>query len=269
MNSTAIAQQPEKLPLLIERAAAALASATTAAEILEARDRANIAYTAAKMAARLAKAKQAHDEIIAACQKAMADALMIEQQAQHRLAEEYDAAQERGDAATHSSGNPQIVPNRDDLKRPATAADLGLTHKQIYEARLIRDAEKADPGFVRRVLEEKIKAGGEPTRADIRREAIRLRERTKTLKGYAIDFTRTLVPYRQADWLGKNPEQAHGDFWLNTMGAMVALKRFAEFTIANINSGDLKITGDPECLREWREWKEKVEAYLKEDRPFG
>ena len=56
MNSTALAQQPEKLPHLIERAAAALAKATTPAEFLEARDQAAVVYDAAKVAARFAKA---------------------------------------------------------------------------------------------------------------------------------------------------------------------------------------------------------------------
>ena len=46
-----------------------------------------------------------------------------------------------------------IVPNGNDV-RPATAADLGLTRKEIHEARIIRDAEKADPGIVRRTLHE-------------------------------------------------------------------------------------------------------------------
>jgi hypothetical protein len=56
------------------------------------------------------------------------DALLIEARAQMRLADEYDAAQARGEAARHSSGNPQIVPNKNDLRRCAQgrAARLGL-----------------------------------------------------------------------------------------------------------------------------------------------
>ena len=66
--------QPERLPALIERAAAALAQATTAAEILDAHDQAKVAYDVAKLAARLLKAKEAYDEVVAACRKTMADA---------------------------------------------------------------------------------------------------------------------------------------------------------------------------------------------------
>ena len=62
-----IANRVASLPRLIEQAAAALAKATTAAEVLDAKDRADVAYTAAKATARFAKAKDAHDTVIAAC----------------------------------------------------------------------------------------------------------------------------------------------------------------------------------------------------------
>ena len=54
---------------------------------------------------------------------------------------------------------------------PATAADLGLSRKDIHDARLLRDAEDADPGIVRRTLDEKLARGEEPTRAAVRRAA--------------------------------------------------------------------------------------------------
>jgi hypothetical protein len=91
------------------------------------------------------------------------NALLIEARAQMRLADEYDAAQARGEAARHSSGNPKIVPNKNDL--PKTAADLGLDRKVILEARRVRDAEKAKPGIV----EQTLAAAGEPTRARLKR----------------------------------------------------------------------------------------------------
>jgi hypothetical protein len=65
--------------------------------------------------------------------------------------------------AKHSSGNPQIVPNKNDL--PPTAADLGFTGKEIHAARRMRDAEKAKPGIV----EQTLAAAGEPTRARLKR----------------------------------------------------------------------------------------------------
>ena len=49
-----------------------------------------------------------------------------------------------------------------------------------------------------------------------------------------------------------------------TSGAeLSALRDFAHYTIANINSGDLEIGGNAERVRKWRDLKERVEASLK------
>jgi hypothetical protein len=87
------------LPDLVRRAAAMLAEATTAAEVLVARDAASFAYDIAKRTARIERAKLAHDEVVAAAHRAQADALEIEAAAMRRLADEYDAGQERGEVA--------------------------------------------------------------------------------------------------------------------------------------------------------------------------
>lgn len=156
------------LPGMVSRAASTLASAKSAAEVLEARDMASVAYDTAKRAARLAKARDAHDELVAKVHRAQADALEIEAAAKRKLADEYDAAQERGEVAT--VGNPAIVP---DGNNKATAADIGISRKDIHEARMIRDAEEASPGVVREAIEEAIEAGEEPTRAKVRRAVIK------------------------------------------------------------------------------------------------
>ena len=134
------------LPSLIDRASTALQNARSSAEVLEARDLASVAYDAAKKAARLHKAKGAHDELIAAAHRAQADALEIEAGAKRRLADEYDAAQERGEIKSVGK------PNSSNPEELVGVNDIGLTHKDIHEARLIRDAEVADPGIVRRTL---------------------------------------------------------------------------------------------------------------------
>lgn len=64
-----------------------------------------------------------------------ADALEIESLAKRRLADEYDDAQDRGEVAA-AGGDKSKLPN----ENFATVADLGLTHKDIHEARQIRDA---------------------------------------------------------------------------------------------------------------------------------
>ncbi|MBO6886159.1 MAG: hypothetical protein JJ869_21660, partial [Marivita sp.] len=154
----------ENLPDLIDRAATMLASAKTAAEVLEAREAAGLAYDVAKRAARLKNAKAAHDDLVAAAHRAQADALEIEAAAKRRLADEYDAAQARGDvaSATSNRGNQWTV---SDGNGAATASEIGLTRKAIHEARQLRDAEVADPGIVRRTLDERLERGAEPNRA--------------------------------------------------------------------------------------------------------
>lgn len=173
MNAPAIIAV-HHLPSLIDRAANALTSARTSAEVLEARDMASFAYDAAKRSARLSKAKAAHDDVIAAAFRAQADALEIEAQAKRRLADEYDAAQERGEVAGHGGGRNFKV---SDGNVETTIADIGLTRKAIHEARQIRDAEEADPGIIRRALNERVEHGEEPSRAAMRRAVVEAAER--------------------------------------------------------------------------------------------
>lgn len=163
------------LPSLVDRAASALTGARTAAEVLQARDMADFAYDAAKRVARLARAKDAHDELISAAYRAQADALEIESQAKRRLADEYDAAQERGEVRSNGERG-KAVPDENGFS-PATTADLGLTRKQIHEARIVRDAEEKDPGVVRRTLDERIESGQEPNKAALREAVVAAAER--------------------------------------------------------------------------------------------
>lgn len=171
----------EKLPRLIARAMASLEKATTAGEVLEAKEQANVAYTAAKMAARMSRIKDAHDAVLTACRKSMGDALEIEARAQVRLADEYDAAQKRGEVG--QQGNPGGL-NRSQRERlTPTTEDIGLTRKQVHAARAVRDAEKAKPGIVHKTVEQKLEAGEEPTRADVKRAVSGNPKRTTTKAG--------------------------------------------------------------------------------------
>jgi len=88
----------------------------------------------------------------AAAFRAQADALEIEAAAKRRLADEYDAAQERKEVGQRT-GRPKVVPQQNDIP---SAADVGLSRKAIHEARAIRDAEKRDPGVVRRAVDAAI-----------------------------------------------------------------------------------------------------------------
>lgn len=158
-----VAKEIGALPAMVKAAADKLASATTSAEVLDAKDAAALVYDASKRAARMAKAKKAHDELIAAAHRAQADALEIEAAAKRRLADEYDGGQERGEIVGPKGGGDSTVPSRN----AATAADVGLTRKQVHEARQVRDAEQAQPGIVRQTLDDKLAVGEEPTRAAV------------------------------------------------------------------------------------------------------
>ena len=164
--AVAIAEKHTSLPSLVRRAADQLALATSAAEVLDARDMASAAYDAAKSAARIARAKGAHDELIAKVHRAQADALEIEAMAKRRLADEYDAAQGRGEIKTRADN--QLVPDENKL----SAEDLGLSRKDIHQARQIRDAEVAEPGIISRTIMERLHAGHEPTKAAVRQAVI-------------------------------------------------------------------------------------------------
>jgi hypothetical protein len=157
LNST-----PDALPILIKRAAAALDSATTAAEILDARDQAIYVYSAANTVANLAKRQKAHDEIVTACRRAAGDALNIQIRALARLTEEYDTAQTRGEVQKHGG---QLPRERDvrDADIPPTMADIGLDRKRISEARKLRDAEKVDPGIIDRTIDDQVRRGKTPS----------------------------------------------------------------------------------------------------------
>ena len=154
----------ESLPTLIDRASAALASARTSAEVLEARDLSRVAYDAAKSAARMMKAKRAHDSLIADVHRAQANALAIRARAEMRLAEEYDDAQPE---EAQKGGRPKTVVDHNAFP---TAAQLGLRRDEIHEARRFRDAEVAEPGLIARAIDAMIERGEEPTRAALRRD---------------------------------------------------------------------------------------------------
>jgi hypothetical protein len=194
----------ETLPRLIDRAALALTSARTSAEVLEARDMARVAYDAAKSAGRMAKAKAAHDEVIAAVYRAQADAAVIEARAKVRLADEYDDAQRRGEVAT--VGNPSIVGDANDR---ATAADLGLRRDEIHDARKLRDAEAAEPGKIEAAAEALIARGEEPTKAALRREVVGEPEAAPSAPAEADPHAKLRAEFRKMtreaqedDWIG-------------------------------------------------------------------
>jgi hypothetical protein len=205
MNAPAIIPV-ETIPALIDRAQAALDNARTSGEVLEARDMARVAYDAAKSAGRMARAKQAHDSIVSEVHRAQAHALAIRARAEMRLAEEYDDAQDRGEVAKGSTGRgDKIVVGHNDIK-PATAADLGLRRDEIFEARQFRDAERADPGVIKRTIDSIVDRGEEPTRAALRKEIVD-RPKAKTMDPKALWIWGRLKDFERDGILSADPER--------------------------------------------------------------
>lgn len=204
MNAPAIIPT-DTLPTLIDRATAALDNARTSAEVLEARDLARVAYDAAKSAGRMAKAKTAHDSLVMEVHRAQAHALAIRARAEMRLAEEYDAAQARGEVATrqHNPGSVGHV-GADDMP-PATAADLGLRRDEIHEARKFRDAERDEPGVIRRTIDSMVERGEEPTRAGLRKEIVS-RPKTKVMDPNALWIWGRLKDFERHGVLSADPQ---------------------------------------------------------------
>lgn len=201
----ALVMPKETLPELIDRATAALDAARTSAEVLEARDMARVAYDAAKSMARIAKAKQAHDTLMVEVHRSQAHALAIRARAEMRLAEEYDAAQDRGEVVGAHNGAQNRVAGDNAI---ATASDLGLRRDEIHAARRLRDAEAADPGIVQRTINDMVEQGEEPTSAALRRKIIERPAPQRTMDRRALwlwgrlqDFERDDVIAAGADFL--------------------------------------------------------------------
>lgn len=102
----------------------------------------------------MARAKQAHDEVIGAVYRAQAAALQIESRAKIRLADEFDAAQERNEVQRHGGDRSKIAGQN---LAPASPGDLGLTAKEIHDARKLRDVEQENPGLIARALERRVR----------------------------------------------------------------------------------------------------------------
>jgi hypothetical protein len=162
-----LAIRDERLDLLVTQAAQRLASATTAAAVLEAKALAGVAYDAAKAAIRFAKIQGAADEVFAAARRVEADALEIEAGAKQRLDDEYRAARAAGVVARQGERTDLFL---DGEKVPPTQPGLGLNHNDLADGRLLNKAEAVEPGVTRRILEEQLIRGDEPTRAALRRE---------------------------------------------------------------------------------------------------
>jgi N6-adenosine-specific RNA methylase IME4 len=148
------------LTALIDRAGQRLRNARTSAEVFEARKLADMALHYAT--------------ITRAANETRADCLRIVVMAETRLADEVDAAQDRGEVA--SAGDNPIVRGSDN--QIARVADLGLTRQRLNEWRQVRDAGQET---VEHVLADAVAAGRTPTKSEIL-QAARALQHEQTLE---------------------------------------------------------------------------------------
>ena len=197
------------LPSLIESARRTLDNAKSSAEILEVIDKSSLGYTTAKEMGRISKARKAHDDVLQAARRLQGDAIKIENRAKIRLAEEYDAAQERGEVAGNGGNRGNQFASVEN-NNTATSADLGLRRDQIFEARKYRDYEKENPNALDAIVDDLVSQGQEPTKAAIRKEIFkkpedfRVRENQEEVKLGLDDvvtpmFTVVSTWYREFD----------------------------------------------------------------------
>ncbi|MDG4874147.1 SAM-dependent methyltransferase [Mesorhizobium sp. WSM4935] len=131
-------------------------------DVASARMLASGVYDQAKAAGSYAARFHAGEHLIFKARKLQGDALLIEARAKITIATEWTAAQERGEAS--KGGRPKTVPDGNGF----TAAEAGLTRKEIHDARKLADAERRDPGIVERVIAGRVAEGLEPSRANLR-----------------------------------------------------------------------------------------------------
>jgi hypothetical protein len=114
---------------------------------------------------------------------AQAQAPEIEAGAKRRPVDECDAARKLVEVTKRET------PLRRDPDVPeqnigtAKITDLGLSRKQNHEARETRDAGGAEPGIVRRVLDDAVQSGEEPANAKRRRAVREKRKRRRAGRG--------------------------------------------------------------------------------------
>lgn len=143
-------------------------------DVMAARRLADMVYKEAKLGGEFS-AKAHLRESLEACHRVQAGALSIEVKAKMLLAEEWERAGAEGKTL---KGRPKSVPDENAF----TAAEAGLTRKELHEAKKLLDAERKQPGIAERAIAARLAQGLEPTRASLR-HAIGTRSATKQERG--------------------------------------------------------------------------------------
>ena len=176
MTAPAHMADASDLLAVVERARALLDDG----DVIAARMLAAGAYDQAKAAAAYGERFGAAERLVRKAHRLQGDALLIEARAKVKIADEYDAAQARGDVRKPGQRG-KAVADDDSISAP-TADEIGLSRQEIHEARKLRDAERGAPGIVERAIAARLAAALEPSRASLR-AAIGTRSATRQERG--------------------------------------------------------------------------------------
>lgn len=218
----------ENLPAIINDTQQMLDRARTSAEVLEVRDQARMAYAIAKEQSRMEKASRAHADICNTATRLIGAAALLEARANIKLAEEYDAAKDKGEVAVAGS-------NQHSNEVVVNANDLGIRRDQIHHARKLRDAELESPGILDRTVNDLIERGEEPTKAAIMREVLPKQKPVEKVNEKGLQLWGTLRDMEK-DLITENPDDLMKNI---TEGMTEDIKR-----LAPIVSAYLKQFGD-------------------------
>lgn len=158
------------------------------------------AYDQAKAAGGYAERVKASRTLVDKARRLQADALKIEALSYCAMADAVDEAQDKGEILR--TGRPKSVSDENTF----TLDDVGIDRQHLHHARKLRNAEKANPGFVETIIETRLSEGLEPNRASLKKAA-----------GHAIG-TKTGTKDERGDDLYETPIEA--------VRALLALESF-------------------------------------------
>lgn len=159
-----------------------------------------VAYDQAKAAAGSAERVKASRDLIDKARRMQADALKIESMCYVAMADAVDTAQAKGEISR--GGRPKTVSDDNGF----TLDEVGVDRQQLHAARKLRNAVRAEPEFVERIVEARLSEGLEPSRAALKKAA-----------GHAVG-TKTATKDERGDDLYETPIEA--------MRTLLALESF-------------------------------------------
>ncbi len=200
-------------------------------------------YEEAKAAGGYAEKVKASRQLIDKARRMQADALKIESVCYVAMANAVDQAQAKGQVA--KPGQKANVQGSDIF----TLEDVGVDRRRLSEARKIRDAEVAEPGFIERTVEARLEQGLEPSRANLR-AAVGTASASKEDRGEnfyqtPVVATRTLLAFESFSGTIWEPSCGHGAISavLEAQGYEVILSDLVDRNTATTH-GELQSVGD-------------------------